>query len=75
MSMARYDQYADGWDTAVSITIDGESVKFFHALVKGVHRVFVDHPLFLAKVGIETEKVKEWKSLSRRHSLSDDAVG
>lgn len=53
MPLTRYDQYADGWDTAVSINIDGESVKFFHALVKGVHRVFVDHPLFLAKVGIK----------------------
>ncbi|MEW5299851.1 MAG: hypothetical protein WDW36_002825 [Sanguina aurantia] len=46
----RYDQYADGWDTAVSLTIDGEQVRFFHTLQKGVHRVFVDHPWFLAKV-------------------------
>ena len=25
-------------------------MRFFHAVKKGVHRVFVDHPLFLAKV-------------------------
>lgn len=46
----RYDQYVDGWDTSVVINIDGEDVRFFHALKKGVHRVFVDHPWFLAKV-------------------------
>ncbi|GAX78592.1 hypothetical protein CEUSTIGMA_g6031.t1 [Chlamydomonas eustigma] len=46
----RYDQYADGWDTSVVINVDGEDVRFFHAVKKGVHRVFVDHPWFLAKV-------------------------
>jgi granule-bound starch synthase len=47
----RYDQYADGWDTSVVIKVDGQDVRFFHAVKKGVHRVFVDHPWFLAKVG------------------------
>lgn len=46
----RYDQYVDGWDTSVVVNIDGEQVRFFHAVKKGVHRVFVDHPWFLAKV-------------------------
>lgn len=40
----------DGWDTSVVVNIDGEQVRFFHAVKKGVHRVFVDHPWFLAKV-------------------------
>ena len=48
----RYDQYADGWDTSVVLNIDGQEVRFFHAVKKGVHRVFVDHPWFLAKVGL-----------------------
>jgi len=46
----RYDQYAEAWDTNVVVDIDGEPVRFFHAVQKGVHRVFVDHPCFLAKV-------------------------
>lgn len=46
----RYDQYYDGWDTSVVVNIDGEQVRFFHSVGKGVHRVFVDHPSFLAKV-------------------------
>ncbi|CAL8469225.1 g8766 [Coccomyxa elongata] len=51
MSIApRYDQYADAWDTSVSINIDGETVRFFHTLEKGVDRVWVDHESFLAKV-------------------------
>ena len=45
-----YDQYADGWDTSVVVNVDGEDVRFFHAVKKGVHRVFVDHPWFLSKV-------------------------
>ncbi len=45
-----YDQYSDAWDTSVVITIDGEPVRFFHSIKKGVHRVWVDHPWFLAKV-------------------------
>jgi len=45
-----YDQYVDGWDTSCVINVDGEEVRFFHAFKKGVHRVFVDHPWFLAKV-------------------------
>ncbi|KAI8465947.1 MAG: granule-bound starch synthase I [Monoraphidium minutum] len=46
----RYDQYADAWDTSVVVNIDGEDVRYFHSVKKGVHRVFVDHPWFLAKV-------------------------
>lgn len=46
----RYDQYADGWDTSVVVNVDGEDVRYFHSLKKGVHRVFIDHPWFLAKV-------------------------
>lgn len=47
----RYDQYSDGWDTAITIKVCGENVRFFHTKKKGVDRVFVDHPSFLAKVG------------------------
>ena len=32
------------------LNIDGQEVRFFHAFKKGVHRVFIDHPWFLAKV-------------------------
>ena len=46
----RYDQYEGAWDTSVSTTALGEKVGFFHEKKKGVDRVFVDHPLFLAKV-------------------------
>lgn len=46
----RYDQYKDAWDTGVVITIDGEPVRFFHTKKKGVDRIWVDHPAFLAKV-------------------------
>lgn len=46
----RYDQYSDAWDTSVVVNIDGENVRFFHSIKKGVHRVWVDHPSFLAKV-------------------------
>lgn len=46
----RYDQYADAWDTSVVINVEGEDVRFFHSIKKGVHRVFIDHPSFLAKV-------------------------
>eukprot|EP00798_Chlamydomonas_sp_ICE-L_P030281 gene30281-35269_t len=46
----RYDQYAEAWDTAITANIDGEEVRYFHCKQKGVHRVFVDHPWFLAKV-------------------------
>lgn len=45
-----YDQYADAWDTSVVIDIMGEKVRFFHSIKQGVHRVWVDHPWFLAKV-------------------------
>ncbi len=46
----RYDQYSDAWDTSVVVEIMGEKVGFFHSKKKGVDRVFVDHPVFLAKV-------------------------
>ena len=46
----RYDQYEGAWDTSVSTKALGETVGFFHEKKKGVDRVFVDHPLFLAKV-------------------------
>jgi len=46
----RYDQYSDAWDTSVVLEIMGEKVGFFHSRKKGVDRVFVDHPCFLAKV-------------------------
>lgn len=46
----RYDQYSDAWDTSVVINVDGEPVRFFHSVKKGVHRVWIDHPWFLAKV-------------------------
>eukprot|EP00271_Cylindrocystis_brebissonii_P015915 TRINITY_DN38996_c0_g1_i1.p1 TRINITY_DN38996_c0_g1~~TRINITY_DN38996_c0_g1_i1.p1 ORF type:complete len:608 (+),score=124.37 TRINITY_DN38996_c0_g1_i1:53-1876(+) len=50
----RYDQYKDAWDTDVTVDVKVgnkiESVRFFHCYKRGVDRVFVDHPLFLAKV-------------------------
>jgi len=46
----RYDQYRGAWDTSVSTNVIGEDVRFFHERKKGVDRVFVDTPLFLAKV-------------------------
>lgn len=50
----RYDQYKDAWDTDVTIDVKVgnlvETVRFFHSHKRGVDRVFVDHPLFLAKV-------------------------
>lgn len=39
----RFDQYADAWDTSVTIDVDGEEVRFFHTIKQGVHRVWVDH--------------------------------
>nr|ALB36782.1 GBSSIa [Chenopodium neomexicanum] len=50
----RYDQYRDGWDTSVTAELKvgdrTETVRFFHTYKRGVDRVFVDHPVFLAKV-------------------------
>eukprot|EP00242_Pyramimonas_sp_CCMP2087_P003544 CAMPEP_0198231322 /NCGR_PEP_ID=MMETSP1445-20131203/115142_1 /TAXON_ID=36898 /ORGANISM="Pyramimonas sp., Strain CCMP2087" /LENGTH=618 /DNA_ID=CAMNT_0043911931 /DNA_START=53 /DNA_END=1909 /DNA_ORIENTATION=+ len=46
----RYDQYKGAWDTSVSTNVIGEDIRFFHEKKKGVDRVFVDSPLFLAKV-------------------------
>ncbi|CAM6022266.1 unnamed protein product [Sphagnum balticum] len=50
----RYDQYKDAWDTdkSVQITVGDrtETVRFFHTYKRGVDRVFLDHPFFLAKV-------------------------
>ena len=40
----RYKNYADAWDTGVRISLDGHEISYFHAVVKGVDRVFVDHP-------------------------------
>jgi len=51
MSIApRYDQYAGAWDTSVTVNVMGKEVRYFHENKKGVDRVFVDHPDFLAKV-------------------------
>ena len=46
----RYDQYKGAWDTSVRVDALGKQVGYFHEHKKGVDRVFVDHPLFLAKV-------------------------
>lgn len=46
----RYDQFFDAWDTSVTVTIDGQEVRFFHTVKAGVHRVWVDHPWFLEKI-------------------------
>ncbi|CAI0453266.1 unnamed protein product [Linum tenue] len=50
----RYDQYKDAWDTGVEVQVKVldtvETVRFFHCYKRGVDRVFVDHPLFLARV-------------------------
>jgi hypothetical protein len=45
-----YDQYADAWDTSITADIDGETVRFFHTVDRGVDRVWVDHDAFLARV-------------------------
>jgi hypothetical protein len=37
--------------TGVVIPVGGEQVRFFHSVKKNVHRVWVDHPSFLSKVG------------------------
>ena len=39
---------------SVTVNIDGEEVRYFHAVKEGVDRVFVDHPWFLAKVKFAT---------------------
>ncbi|XP_054825384.1 granule-bound starch synthase 1, chloroplastic/amyloplastic-like [Prosopis cineraria] len=55
----RFDQYKDAWDTSVLVEIKVgdryETVRFFHCYKRGVDRVFVDHPMFLAKVWGKTE--------------------
>ena len=51
----RYDQYKGAWDTSVKVDALGKQVGYFHEHKKGVDRVFVDHPLFLAKVWGKTE--------------------
>lgn len=59
----RYDQYWDAWDTSVVVNVMGENVRFFHSIKKGVHRVWIDHPWFLAKVcGITGSKLYGEKS-------------
>jgi hypothetical protein len=60
----RYDQYPDAWDTSVVLEVDGETVRYFHTHVKGVHRVFVDHPLFLAKACLVGQCMFAEKALS-----------
>ncbi|KAF3608848.1 hypothetical protein DY000_02048759 [Brassica cretica] len=55
----RYDQYKDAWDTCVVVQIKVgdkvEEVRFFHCYKRGVDRVFVDHPLFLAKINFKCQ--------------------
>ena len=47
----RFDQYADAWDTSVTLSVDGQEVRFFHCVDRyGVNRVWVDHNSFLSKV-------------------------
>ncbi|KMS96299.1 hypothetical protein BVRB_000130 [Beta vulgaris subsp. vulgaris] len=58
----RYDQYRDGWDTSVQVELKVgdriETVRYFHTYKRGVDRVFVDHPIFLARVwGITGSKL------------------
>ncbi|CAN6466296.1 unnamed protein product [Victoria cruziana] len=58
----RYDQYSDAWDTSAVVQVKvgdrTETVRFFHSYKRGVDRVFVDHPWFLAKVwGITAGKL------------------
>lgn len=50
----RYDQYKDAWDTSIVINVMGQEVRFFHTVDKGVDRVWVDHPTFLAKIWGQT---------------------
>ena len=59
----RYDQYWDAWDTSITSNVLGEEVRFFHSIKKGVHRVWIDHPWFLAKVdGVTGAKLYGEKS-------------
>jgi granule-bound starch synthase len=50
----RYDQYAEGWDTAFESSVpmgpNTEPVRCFHAFQSKVDRVFMDHDCFLAKI-------------------------
>jgi len=46
----RYDQYKGAWDTDVQINVQGKECRLFHEKKKGVDRVFIDNPKFLAKV-------------------------
>ena len=50
---SRFDQYADAWDTSVTLNVDGQEVRFFHCVDRhGVNRVWVDHNSFLSKVRV-----------------------
>ena len=46
--------FADMSLPAVQVKVGNrvETVRFFHCYKRGVDRVFVDHPLFLAKVSV-----------------------
>ena len=46
---------------SVTVNIDGQEVRYFHAVKDGVDRVFVDHPWFLAKVSSITYKQVEFR--------------
>eukprot|EP00887_Chlorella_sp_A99_P006320 scaffold3.g6320.t1 len=60
---ARGKLYWDAWDTDVVINVDGEDVRFFHSIKNGVHRVWIDHPWFLARVwGLTGSKLYGAKS-------------
>ncbi|KAL2921681.1 Granule-bound starch synthase 1 chloroplastic/amyloplastic [Bienertia sinuspersici] len=81
----RYDQYRDGWDTSVSLELRvgdrTETMRFFHTYKRGVDRVFVDHPIFLARVwGITGSKLygpmagKDYEDNQLRFSLLSQAA-
>ncbi|XP_021857321.2 granule-bound starch synthase 1, chloroplastic/amyloplastic [Spinacia oleracea] len=81
----RYDQYRDGWDTSVTLEVKvgdrTETVRFFHTYKRGVDRVFVDHPIFLARVwGITGSKLygpeagEDYKDNQLRFSLLNQAA-
>ena len=40
----RYKNYTNAWDTGVRISLDGHEISYYHAIDRGVDRVFIDHP-------------------------------